>query len=83
MKERKRESSRNKSTKGINHSRLPGSVAGVLVGSARCLVRVLTYRSFDLFRETKDTLPHIEKEKAFYSACVSIYVQLPSPTIDV
>lgn len=49
----------------------------------RCLVRVLTYRSFDLFRETKDTLPDIEKEKAFYSAYVSTYVQLPSHTIDV
>lgn len=31
LKERKKESSRNKSTKGINHSRLPGSVAGVLL----------------------------------------------------
>ena len=67
----------------MNRSRLAGSVAAALVVRF-CLVRVLTYRSFDLFRETKDTMPDTEKEEAFYSAYVSTYVRLPCPcTIDV
>lgn len=67
MKERKRESSRNKSTKGINHSRLPGSVAGVL-GWIRSLLstrpHVPLVRSFP--RNQRHVASHREGEGVLF-----------------